>query len=47
MSEALKVQALSVSYGQKPAVFSVDVTCPAGSMMAIVGPNGAGKSTFL
>jgi len=47
MTSALEVRALSVSYGQKPAVFSVDVTCPVGKMMAIIGPNGAGKSTFL
>ncbi|MEX0971010.1 MAG: metal ABC transporter ATP-binding protein [Paracoccaceae bacterium] len=44
---ALMVLALSVSYGRKPAVFSVDMACPEGSMMAIVGPNGAGKSTLL
>ncbi len=44
---ALTVRGLTVSYGAKPAVFSVDATFPAGSMTAIVGPNGAGKSTFL
>ena len=47
IADALEVRALSVSYGQKPAVFSVDMVCPAGRIMAIVGPNGAGKSTFL
>lgn len=47
MNAVLKVHALSVSYGQKPAVFSVDASFPAGKMIAIVGPNGAGKSTFL
>lgn len=41
------VQGLTVSYGQKPAVFSVDMTVPQGAMTAIVGPNGAGKSTLL
>jgi manganese/zinc/iron transport system ATP- binding protein len=44
---ALSVRGLTVSYGESPAVFSVDATVPAGSMTAIVGPNGAGKSTFL
>ncbi|MFK7744339.1 MAG: metal ABC transporter ATP-binding protein [Roseobacter sp.] len=44
---ALNVTGLTVSYGQKPAVFSVDMTVPAGAMMAIIGPNGAGKSTLL
>ena len=41
------VRGLTVSYGEKPAVFSVDMTVEAGSMTAIVGPNGAGKSTLL
>ena len=43
----LTVRGLTVSYGNKPAVFSVDASIPAGSMTAIIGPNGAGKSTFL
>jgi manganese/zinc/iron transport system ATP- binding protein len=37
---------MTVSYGRKPAVFSVDATFP-GAMTAIIGPNGAGKSTLL
>lgn len=44
---ALAIRGMTVSYGQKPAVFSVDMTVPRGSMTAIVGPNGAGKSTLL
>lgn len=43
----LEVRGLTVSYGEKPAVFSIDASFPAGGMTAIVGPNGAGKSTFL
>ncbi|MEM7723071.1 MAG: metal ABC transporter ATP-binding protein [Pseudomonadota bacterium] len=43
----LAVRGLTVSYGEKPAVFSVDAAFPAGAMSAIIGPNGAGKSTFL
>ena len=43
----LAVRGLTVSYGQKPAVFSVDATFPAEAMSAIIGPNGAGKSTLL
>ena len=43
----LVVQGLTVSYGQKAAVFSVDATAPPESMVAIIGPNGAGKSTVL
>ncbi|MCB9957519.1 MAG: metal ABC transporter ATP-binding protein [Rhodospirillaceae bacterium] len=44
---ALAIRGLSVSYGAKAAVFSVDATLPLGTMTAIVGPNGAGKSSLL
>lgn len=43
----LAVRGLTVSYGEKPAVFSVDATFQPGEMTAIIGPNGAGKSTLL
>ncbi|GGX41463.1 manganese ABC transporter ATP-binding protein [Tateyamaria omphalii] len=43
----LAVRGMTVSYGQTPAIFSVDMTVRAGAMTAIVGPNGAGKSTLL
>ncbi|WP_146346322.1 metal ABC transporter ATP-binding protein [Phaeobacter marinintestinus] len=43
----LAIRGLTVSYGEKPAVFSVDMTVQPGSMTAIIGPNGAGKSTLL
>ncbi|MEQ8900124.1 MAG: metal ABC transporter ATP-binding protein [Roseovarius sp.] len=43
----LSIRGLTVSYGEKPAVFSVDVGFQPGQMTAIVGPNGAGKSTLL
>jgi ABC-type multidrug transport system fused ATPase/permease subunit len=38
---------LTVSYAEKPAVFSVDASFATGAMTAIIGPNGAGKSTML
>ncbi len=44
---ALAVRGVTVSYGEKPAVFSVDATFPANAMSAIIGPNGAGKSTLM
>ncbi len=47
VSSPLVVQGVTVSYGEKPAVFSIDATVPSESMVAIVGPNGAGKSTLL
>ncbi|MBE1285377.1 MAG: ATP-binding cassette domain-containing protein [Rhodobacteraceae bacterium] len=43
----LSIRGLTVTYGQKPAVFSVDMTVEPGKMTAIIGPNGAGKSTTL
>lgn len=43
----LVLRGVTVSYGDKPAVFSVDATFPASSLSAIIGPNGAGKSTLL
>ncbi|WP_144435455.1 metal ABC transporter ATP-binding protein [Roseovarius atlanticus] len=43
----LAIRGLTVSYAEKPAVFSVDATFQPGKMTAIVGPNGAGKSTML
>ncbi len=43
----LVIQEMTVSYGEKPAIFSIDTVVVKGSMTAIVGPNGAGKSTLL
>ena len=43
----LAVRGMTVSYGEKPAIFSVDATFEADKMTAIIGPNGAGKSTLL
>lgn len=43
----LAIRGLTVSYDQKPAVFSMDATIRPGRMTAIIGPNGAGKSTLL
>lgn len=44
---ALSLRGLTVSYAEKPAVFSVDADFETGAMTAIIGPNGAGKSTML
>ncbi len=47
VASPMAIRGLTVSYGQKPAVFSVDMTVQPGAMTAIIGPNGAGKSTLL
>lgn len=44
---ALTIRGMSVAYGDKPALSSVDVAFRQGRMSAVVGPNGAGKSTML
>ncbi len=43
----LEIGGLTVAYGEKPVVFSVDARFPAAAMCAVIGPNGAGKSTLL
>lgn len=44
---AIKVDDLTVAYGEKPVLWDVDMEVPAGVLMAIVGPNGAGKTTLI
>ena len=46
-SPAIAVADLTVAYQDKPVLWDVDVTVPAGVLMAIVGPNGAGKTTLI
>ncbi|WP_349357884.1 metal ABC transporter ATP-binding protein [Stappia sp.] len=46
-SSPLTIRGMTVSYGEKPAVFSVDASFAPEAMTAIIGPNGAGKSTLL
>ena len=36
-----------VFYGEKQALFDVDLNIPQNSVMALIGPSGCGKSTFL
>ncbi len=43
----LAIRGMTVSYGEEPAIFSIDLTAEPGAMTAIIGPNGAGKSTLL
>ena len=44
---AIHVEDLTVAYGERPALWDVDLDVPAGTLMAIVGPNGAGKTTLI
>ena len=43
----LTVRSLTVNYGEKPALWDLNVTVPNKSLMAVIGPNGAGKSTMI
>jgi manganese/zinc/iron transport system ATP- binding protein len=44
---AIEVHDVTVAYHRKPVLWDVDVSIPAGKLVAIIGPNGAGKSTLL
>jgi manganese/zinc/iron transport system ATP- binding protein len=44
---SVEVHDVTVAYHRKPVLWDVDVSFPAGKLVAIVGPNGAGKSTLL
>jgi len=44
---ALEVHDLTVAYHRKPVLWDIDLSLPAGNLIAIIGPNGAGKSTLL
>lgn len=44
---AIQIDDLTVAYNHKPVLWDIDLSIPAGVLMAIVGPNGAGKSTLI
>ena len=43
----VEVRDLTVSYREKPVLWDVDLSVPAGRLVAVIGPNGAGKSTLI
>jgi manganese/zinc/iron transport system ATP- binding protein len=47
MDIAIEINDLTVAYRERPVLWDVDLTVPAGVLMAIVGPNGAGKTTLI
>jgi manganese/zinc/iron transport system ATP- binding protein len=47
MGPAIKVEDLTVAYGENPVLWDVDMEVPAGILMAVVGPNGAGKTSLI
>ena len=43
----LRARDLSVFYGEKQALFDINLDIPANQVTALIGPSGCGKSTFL
>jgi branched-chain amino acid transport system permease protein len=45
-SPALEVSGVTVRFGGLVALNAIDITVPAGGVVAVIGPNGSGKSTL-
>jgi branched-chain amino acid transport system permease protein len=43
---ALEIRGVTVKFGGLTALNAVDLTLPAGGVLAVIGPNGSGKSTL-
>ena len=43
----LEIQDFSLWYGEKQALFGIDMVIPKGKVTALIGPSGCGKSTLL
>ncbi|MGI9410378.1 MAG: ATP-binding cassette domain-containing protein, partial [Hyphomicrobiaceae bacterium] len=43
----MKGRTVSVFYGEKQALFDIDLDIPANNVVSLIGPSGCGKSTFL
>jgi phosphate transport system ATP-binding protein len=45
--ERMRTEALSIAYGEKPAVNEVSLSVRQGEVLALIGPSGCGKTTLL
>lgn len=44
---AIKLEDITMAYRDKPVLWDIDLSVPAGVLMAVIGPNGAGKTTLI
>ena len=47
MSDAIKLEGVTKTFGSKVAVRDLDMAVPRGAMVGFIGPNGAGKTTTI
>ena len=47
MSDAIKLEGVTKTFGSKVAVRDLDMAVPQGAMVGFIGPNGAGKTTTI
>ncbi len=47
MSELIRLEALGKSYGNKPALWGINLTLESGKIVGLLGPNGSGKTTLI
>lgn len=45
--QKIRTEDINVFYGEKQALFDINVSMPQNSVTALIGPSGCGKSTFL
>lgn len=46
-SPVVRLEDVTVAYGDRAALWDIDLEIPRGTLTAVVGPNGAGKTTLM